>query len=409
MRFLLSTIGTMGDAMPFIEIASALRRRGHEATLLASAYFRESAESNGVRFHPLGTAEEYLRLANDKDLYHPLRGVKKIAERWALPAMRGTLEYLMANRPSGDTVLVGAPVTVGLRTAQELFKLPLHTLILSPFMLPSLHLAPVAPGLSLPQWAPRGVKRAFQAMTDHGLDGIFKPSINSTRAEHGLPPITASVRSWWLSSTSVIGLFPDWYAPVQPDWPSSVTLAGFLPPPSVPEGLPEEVRVLVEEEEGRLAVVTMGSILTGNEATVRLVVEECLAGGFKVLLLAASPKIQPVEWSPKFRQLPFAPLAPVLARASVLLHHAGIGTAAAAIAAGVPQLLMPHGHDQFDNAARLTRMGVARVVRPGRLMIDKFLADEQVAAACRRCGKLFDAAPGIEGLCRLLESRDAFA
>ena len=35
-----------------------------------------------------------------------------------------------------------------------------------------------------------------------------------------------------------------------------------------------------------------------------------------------------------------------------LVHHGGIGTSAQALAAGIPQLLMPQAHDQPDNAAR---------------------------------------------------------
>ena len=42
-----------------------------------------------------------------------------------------------------------------------------------------------------------------------------------------------------------------------------------------------------------------------------------------------------------------------------MVHHGGIGTTAQALAAGVPQLIMPLAHDQPDNAARVQRLGVA--------------------------------------------------
>jgi UDP:flavonoid glycosyltransferase YjiC (YdhE family) len=47
-----------------------------------------------------------------------------------------------------------------------------------------------------------------------------------------------------------------------------------------------------------------------------------------------------------------------------MVHHGGIGTCAQGLAAGVPQVTMPLGFDQPDNAARLWRLGVARWVRP---------------------------------------------
>ena len=54
------------------------------------------------------------------------------------------------------------------------------------------------------------------------------------------------------------------------------------------------------------------------------------------------------------------PLRTLLPHAAAVVHHAGIGMSALALAAGVPQLVVPSAHDQFDNADRLVRLGVAR-------------------------------------------------
>ncbi|MEZ0273584.1 MAG: glycosyltransferase, partial [Roseimicrobium sp.] len=61
-----------------------------------------------------------------------------------------------------------------------------------------------------------------------------------------------------------------------------------------------------------------------------------------------------------------------------------------ALAAGVPQLLMPMGHDQPDNAARLEKLGAAASLAPKEFKAAKVAAllrqlrdDDRVAAACR--------------------------
>jgi rhamnosyltransferase subunit B len=59
------------------------------------------------------------------------------------------------------------------------------------------------------------------------------------------------------------------------------------------------------------------------------------------------------------RRFDWAPLSRLLPRACALVHHGGIGTAAAALAAGIPQVVFAFSHDQPDNAARLCRLGVA--------------------------------------------------
>jgi UDP:flavonoid glycosyltransferase YjiC (YdhE family) len=47
------------------------------------------------------------------------------------------------------------------------------------------------------------------------------------------------------------------------------------------------------------------------------------------------------------------------------VHHGGVGTTARALAAGRPMLVVPHAHDQPDNAYRVERLGISRTIFPG--------------------------------------------
>jgi UDP:flavonoid glycosyltransferase YjiC (YdhE family) len=58
----------------------------------------------------------------------------------------------------------------------------------------------------------------------------------------------------------------------------------------------------------------------------------------------------------------YVPHAELFPRACLVAHHGGIGTSAQALRAGKPQLVTPFLADQPDNAARLARLGLARVV-----------------------------------------------
>ncbi len=58
----------------------------------------------------------------------------------------------------------------------------------------------------------------------------------------------------------------------------------------------------------------------------------------------------------------YAPHAAVFPHAAVAVHHGGVGACAEALFAGVPSLVVPHGFDQHDSAARLQRLGVAEVL-----------------------------------------------
>ena len=62
----------------------------------------------------------------------------------------------------------------------------------------------------------------------------------------------------------------------------------------------------------------------------------------------------------------YAPFSGLFPRAASVVHHGGVGTTGLAMRSGRPMLVVPFAHDQPDNAARLTRLGVARTLDPRR-------------------------------------------
>src|SRR6185503_20411409 len=68
----------------------------------------------------------------------------------------------------------------------------------------------------------------------------------------------------------------------------------------------------------------------------------------------------------------------LLPRVDAVVSHGGSGSMLAALAHGLPMLLVPLGADQFDNAARAVEAGLARRLLPDEL--DVATAREAVAA-----------------------------
>ena len=60
----------------------------------------------------------------------------------------------------------------------------------------------------------------------------------------------------------------------------------------------------------------------------------------------------------------YAPHATLFPRAAAVVHQGGVGTTHQALASGKPTLVVPHAHDQPDNAMRVARLGVSRTVFP---------------------------------------------
>jgi rhamnosyltransferase subunit B len=92
------------------------------------------------------------------------------------------------------------------------------------------------------------------------------------------------------------------------------------------------------------------------------------------------------------------------------VHHGGIGTAALAYAAGIPQVVTPFAHDQFDNAQRVVASGCGvRVDGPieARTLtraLRQVLGSPSLATQCGRVHDRLAASPdGCEAAAREIE------
>jgi rhamnosyltransferase subunit B len=83
-----------------------------------------------------------------------------------------------------------------------------------------------------------------------------------------------------------------------------------------------------------------------------------------VMLTGGFAQNRPDDLPPNVLLVDRAPHQQLFPRASAIVHQCGAGTTAQALRAGRPTLLVPHGHDQFDNARRVRKLGVARTVFP---------------------------------------------
>jgi UDP:flavonoid glycosyltransferase YjiC (YdhE family) len=100
----------------------------------------------------------------------------------------------------------------------------------------------------------------------------------------------------------------------------------------------------------------------------------------------------------------YAPHATLLPDADVVVAHAGLGTVAAALDAGVPLVCMPFDRDQPLNAARVVAVG-AGVTVDGDLgaAVERVLGDASFRAAAKAIGDAGRAAGGAVGVVRDLE------
>jgi UDP:flavonoid glycosyltransferase YjiC (YdhE family) len=411
MHVLLVPFGSHGDVHPFVGLGKALRSRGHRVTFLVNEYFGPLVRGLGFEMVRVGDASLFEETLRDPDLWHPRRAFAVVA--------RGIVEYARLAYPRiaeryepGETVAVGGSLAFAVRLAQETLGIPAATVHLQPGIFYSNYETPAYPGLEIPRWWPRWFKRPlFDLIYGRAVDPHIVPGLNAFRSELGLGPVKDVMRGWLHSPQRVLGLFPAWFGPAQPDWPPQTRLVGFpLYDERDATPMPADLDDFLASGPPPIAF-TPGSANVHGRPFFEAAIEACTRLGRRGLLLTRHPEQIPSGLPEGVRHVPYAPFGLLLPRVAGLVHHGGIGTSAQGMAAGVPQLVMPLGHDQYDNAARMRRLGVARSLPPRRFRapavaasLGALLDSPEVAECCRAVAARFAADPHpAEAACVAIE------
>jgi UDP:flavonoid glycosyltransferase YjiC (YdhE family) len=389
--------------MPLVALGGALRRRGHDVFLVANPYFAAAAASAGLTLVPVGTVADHEALVADDDVFGRERQKwEVIYDRHYYPHMPAYHRAVSEQAVHGVDVIVADEV--GAYCVAEGRGIPRARVSPSSVRFDS-HSDPPHPERILPspvRWMAGGPRRLALYYHLHYLRrGMRWPRRSRTLAEQH--PIAVFRRSVGLPSQPpadarlVLGLWPDWFSPLQPDWPSATVAAGFSmhPPPAF-------VGNVGSSPDDRPIVATTGSVAGSQSGFYRAVIEACRALGRGAILVTPHADHIPGDLPAGVTHVTHAPFSEIFGCAALVIHHGGIGTAAYGLAAGIPQIVVPMRGDQFDNGNRLVRLGVAAMVaidaerhQPFVETVREMLTSPRVAAACRRWQARLDPEAGL--------------
>jgi rhamnosyltransferase subunit B len=405
LSILLVTIGSAGDVNPFLAIGRALRERGHDVTLISGAPFEEAALEAGLAFVPLGTRDDYMRVVDDPDLWDPNRGFQVFARHVVVPAIR-TVYDLLSSRLDPNTVIVAQGQAFGAHLVHEKHGIPFVTVNLQPAAFRTIHDSPL-----IPPWIPSIARPSLYAAIDFLLlDRELAGPINAFRTELGLAPVKHILGSWAHSPDKTIGLFPEWFASPQPDWPQNAKLAGFVLHSDGPGTLPSQLVDFLDAGEPPI-IFTPGTEMKHAHDFFVTSVQALAQLGRRGILLSRHIDHLPPSLPEGVISFPYIPFDASLPRAAAIVHHGGIGTTAQAIAAGIPQVVRPMAHDQPDNAARVQRLGLGVTIPPKQYTADRvhsslysLLSSPNIRAACQLYAGKASSSDSLTVVCHEIEA-----
>ena len=393
-----------------IALGVALQARGHRATVITNPLFQPLIEAQGLGFLPLGTLDDARAAIADPDLWHPRKGFEVVARRAIIPALEPVYRHIEA-RADASTVVAASGITFGARVAQEKLGVPLATVHLQPGIIRSLVDQGMAGNVRISATQPMWFKRGFFWLADRlVMDRILKGPVNAFRHSLNLPPVDRLMHRWPHSPQMVIGFFPDWFAAPQSDWPPHTHLVGFPLWDSGPaDRMPDEAEAFLQAGAPPV-VFTPGSAGATLHRYFQESVHAARTLGVRAMLVTNFPEQVPAGLPDHIRVFGYVPFSRLLPRAALLVYHGGIGTLAQTLKAGIPHLVVPNGHDQFDNGWRIGQLGLGRSLPQTRYRaaavvgaLRELLSDEAFRKRCATYAARVDGEAAVTRACALIE------
>jgi rhamnosyltransferase subunit B len=346
MQVLIITLGSVGDLLPLLSIARALRSRGHEVSIAGSNTFEPLVRRSGFEFNTVLYSDRVQRPTEDARLWDLNRIWAMGWERVLAPAMRPTYELIREKSKERPCVVLAHWVVFGARLAAEKLGVPYGTIYMSPEVLNACDTT----GMHGPRW------RTFSE------DEVFGPLLNAYRGELGLAPVDHIASQWLHSPQLGLALFPEWFCERRPCWPTQAMATGFITfDDPLGSGSFEHVDAFLDDGEAPV-VFTPGTGMPQAADFFRESLATCASLGKRAILLTPHRGQVPADLPPWALHVDYIPLNRILGRAATLVHHGGIGTCAQAMRAATAQLVVPIKGDQFDNAQHIEALGLGTSV-----------------------------------------------
>ena len=351
--YLIALTDAGGTVPPEVGVVRRLVDRGHQVTVLADASMADQVRATGSAVVPwsVSPAGEF----RDWELRTPTALARGMSDRMLSgPAPGHAVDTAAAIDRNAPDVVVTSAMSLGAMIAAEAHGIRFDVLIPNVYPLPAPGRPPFGVGLK-PARGPGGRLRD-RAVGDLGtrlIDRYALKPINALRAEYGLHPI-ANTWDQQLHAHRLLvltsrrfdfaGTLPEHVRYVGPilDDPTWAADEHWMPPAG----------------DDPLVLVAMSSTPQNHVDCLQRIADAL--GTLPVRgIVTTGPAVPPaaIRAPANVTVVAAAPHTAVLRHASLVITHGGHGTVIKTLAAGLPLVILHHGRDQADNAARVTARG----------------------------------------------------
>ncbi|GHI10447.1 UDP-glucose--sterol glucosyltransferase [Streptomyces cellostaticus] len=365
MRITIATAGSRGDVAPYTGLGAALRHAGHEVAVATTGAYAPLVREAGLELRDLPAVPRADQGVTDR------RELMRSAAAFITELGQG---FTDAVGNDTDLLLLSATTAPFGWHLTEATGLPSLGVYLQPTTPTGAFPPPVTGTRSLSRPGNRLAGRLALRITDR----LYAQAVVRLRERLGLPPLTASAmrRRQEEADWPILHGFSTALVPRPTDWRPGLQIAGTWWPHHTPTAqLPATLEDFLAAGP-RPVLIGFGSMAAGDgERLSELAVRALRRAGLRGILQSGRAGLVADADCDDVLTIGDVPHALLFPRLAAVVHHAGAGTSAAALRAGVPAVTVPVTADQPFWAARLAALGAAPDPIPFRSLTAERLAD----------------------------------
>jgi sterol 3beta-glucosyltransferase len=357
MKITIITYGSRGDVHPFVALALGLQKAGHSVRLAAPHRFADLATPYNIPFAPLPGDPELMSAFVNNFGQHSFRAVQSMADyvfAIAAPVVRAAL----AACDDADLIVHSFFLTTVAHSLARARRIPDVSVQLIPMFMPTR----AYPMIALPNIPPGALSYFTHWLTMQAYRYVIQFGLG--RLRH-VDPENFNLRVFWPfdksnpDPTPLLFAFSPIVLPQPADWKAPnlhITGYFFLESPEAYRP-PRELLYFLAARDAPVCV-TFGSMVNRESERIDALVRAALVRTRqRGIILTGWGGREPSQHTDDLFYGNAVPHDWLFPRCKSVVHHGGVGTTAAGLRAGIPNIIVPHAIDQPFWGKRVAAIG----------------------------------------------------
>ncbi len=360
MNICIFTLGSRGDVQPYLALAKELMQSGHTATICTGSSFQMLIESQGIPF--VEVSADFMALAKTSEgkavLEHPLCNFRKVLflSKYVLePAYQKTLRTFFSAAKNADCIIYH-PKALGAVDIALYYDIPCISMPLAPIAYPIKEFPnPILTTKNLGSFLNR-LSYQINGLAEHSqMNAIndFRIKVLSQK------PRKAGLYTRHMKTQNIPIIYPFSRSlfPEVKSWNDHVFLSGFFYLKEENSDLPDKLQNFLNSGPRPIAVTFSSMPLKSPDRFLSNLKTALKKSNNRAVLLSGNSGMRAAD-DAHLCVLPELSHQQLFSHVKAVIHHGGAGTTAAALRAGLPQLIIPFSADQPFWAKRMQLLGV---------------------------------------------------